>query len=103
MAAALTYVERLLDDDYVQDNLGEAAVRLQAAYRRARDRRAAEAVQDAKLYEQLRGSAAALVNAVRVLGGEPPPKRRRWWWLAVPALGLVALAARGKIFADPPA
>jgi hypothetical protein len=92
VASALTYLERLLEDDYVQEQIGEAAGRLRDAYRRAADRRAAEAVQDKKLYEQLRVAAASLVNAARGLRGKPPPKRRARRVL-VPAVIAIALGA----------
>ena len=92
MAGALTYLERLLDDDYVQEQIGEAATRLRDAYQRTADRRAAEAVQDEKLYEQVRGAAASLVNAARGLGGKPPPKRRARR-VVVPAILAIALGA----------
>ncbi len=95
MATALTYIERLLDEPYVQEEVGEAASRLREAHGRATGRRTADAVQDEKLYEQLRGAAASMVSAVRVLGGEPPPKRRgrRLVVVVLGLAGLVALAA----------
>lgn len=68
------YVNRLFDDDYVREQLGDALVRGRRAYRRARDKKAAEAVQDPKLMDHVTGAAASLQRAVRALTHQPPPK-----------------------------
>ena len=47
------------------------------AYRRARDQKAAEAVQDKKLMDHVTGAAASLQAAVRALANQPPPKPKR--------------------------
>jgi hypothetical protein len=47
-------LERLIDDDYVQEQLRTGVARLRAAYRRAQAVRAHEAVQDKKLYDHIR-------------------------------------------------
>ena len=94
MASALTYIERLLDEPYVQEEVGHAASRLRDAYGRASARRARDAVQDQKLYAQVRDAATSLVSAVRVLGGEPPPKHRGRRLVVLLGLGaVVAIAA----------
>jgi hypothetical protein len=67
----------LVDDDYVADQLGEAFVLARRAYRRARNEKAAQALQDQKLMDQLTGAARSLQSAVRALGGEEPPPSRR--------------------------
>jgi hypothetical protein len=43
-------IERLIDDDYVHEQLGAGVERLGAAYRRACTLRRQEALQDRKLY-----------------------------------------------------
>jgi hypothetical protein len=86
-ARASAVIERLIEDDYFQEQLTTGADRLAAAYRRGRSMRAAEAAQDQKLIDQLRGAAAALVAAGKRLIGtpEPEPARRR---RTVPALAV---------------
>jgi ferric-dicitrate binding protein FerR (iron transport regulator) len=71
------YVNRLFDDDYVREQLGDALVRGRRAYRRARDKKAAEAVQDKRLMDHITGAAASLQAAVRALTNHPPPKPKR--------------------------
>ena len=80
MATQATKVfDRFLGDDHAQEQLGHGAKRLGAAYRRARTLRGRDAVQDQKLYDQVREAAASLTEAARRIAGkpEPEPKRRR--------------------------
>jgi len=87
-------LERLVDDEYVQEQLGAGVARLRAAYRRARVLRAHEAVQDEKLYDHVRRAAAGLYEAGRQAVGKPPPDPKpRWRRLSVlvVALGVAAL------------
>ena len=72
-----TYVNRLLDDDVVREQIGDALVRGRSAYRRARAKRVAEAVKDKRLMDHLTGAVASLQAALRALTDQPPPKRRR--------------------------
>jgi ferric-dicitrate binding protein FerR (iron transport regulator) len=74
---AATYVNRLFDDDYVREQIGDALVRGRRAYRRARAEKAAEAVKDKRLMDYLTGAAASLQAALRALTDQPPPRRRR--------------------------
>ena len=89
-------VERLIGDDYVQEQIGEGAQRLGAAYRRARMLRGQQAVQDKKLYDHVREAAASLTDAARRLAGkpEPEPKRRSRRLPAVLILAGVAVLVR---------
>jgi hypothetical protein len=88
-------IERLVDDDYVQEQLRAGVTRLRAAYRRARAVRTEDAVQDKKIYDHLRGAAASLTEAGRRALGKPPPQpKRRWRRLPVV---LVALAVLGLV------
>ena len=91
---AAPYLNRMLDDDYVREQIGEALVRGRAAYRRARAKRAAEAVQDKKLMDHATSAAHALQNAVRALAGRPEPKPKRRGLRTAGLLG-AALAAGG--------
>jgi hypothetical protein len=71
------YVNRLFDDDYVREQIGTALVNGRRAYRRARNEKAAEAVQDQRLMDHVTGAARSLQAAVRALGNQPPPKPKR--------------------------
>jgi hypothetical protein len=85
MAGATAVIERLLEDDYVHEQLAAGSTRARAAYRRARAIRAQEAVQDKKLYDHVRATTSALSEAARRALGKPepePPKR----WRRVPVL-----------------
>jgi ferric-dicitrate binding protein FerR (iron transport regulator) len=94
--AVTAYVERLLDDDYVQEQITEALDRGRRAYQRARNERAAEAVQDKKLMEHLTEGARSLQEAALRLAGRPEPKPRRRGLrtagLFVAAVGVAAVA-----------
>ena len=72
-----TAVNRLLDDDSVREQIGDALVRGRRAYSRARAKKAAEAVTDRRLMDHLTGAFASLQAAVRALTDQAPPKRRR--------------------------
>jgi hypothetical protein len=69
-------LERLVDDDYVHEQLGDAARRLRQAKSRG-VRRRSKAVEDKKLYAQLREAATSLTKAGRALRGEREHERER--------------------------
>ena len=73
----LPYVQRLIEDEYVQEQLREAAAGLRNAYERA-TRKNAQAAEDKKLYANLRRGATSVQNAVIALRRppEPPPTHR---------------------------
>jgi hypothetical protein len=74
--SALPYIQRLLDDDVVQEQFRSAAGGLRTAYLRARAQRG-QAVEDKKLYGSLRKAAVSIRNATQALQRpEPTPKRR---------------------------
>jgi hypothetical protein len=75
--SALPYLQRLLEDDYVQEQLLDAAAGLRTAYGRAAYKRA-QAAEDKKLYSSLRRAATSIRNAAIALrqAPEPPPKHR---------------------------
>jgi hypothetical protein len=71
------YAQRLLDNEYVQENLAKGVDGLRAAYRRASKRRV-EPTRDEKLRRQLREAAASLTEAASALkAGRTKPKRNR--------------------------
>jgi ferric-dicitrate binding protein FerR (iron transport regulator) len=73
--SAIPYVRRLAEDDYVQAQLRNATSRLRAAYVRTRQRRG-RAVEDKKLYDNLREAATSMRKAASRLQRKPQPKRR---------------------------
>jgi ferric-dicitrate binding protein FerR (iron transport regulator) len=72
-----TYAQRLIENEYVQENLLQAADSLRSAYRRATKRRV-EPTRDEKLRRQLRDAALSLREATSALQSDRRrPKRRR--------------------------
>jgi hypothetical protein len=88
------YGQRLLDNDYVQDNLAQAVESLRAAYRRASKRRV-EPTRDEKLRRQVREAARSLSEAASALKADrqKPKSRRGRRLLLVLALGAGSTAA----------
>lgn len=88
------YVERLLQNAYVQDNLLDAVENLREAYERAQKRRV-EPARDEKIRRQLRQSALSLQKAGEALksGRQKPKKRRAKRMLMLASLGAVGVAA----------
>lgn len=89
---ATAVLERLVDDEYVHEQLGAGVARLGAAYRRAQAVRAHEAVQDKRLYDHVRGAAGALTEAGRRVVGMPEPEpKRRWRRVPIVVVGAAVL------------
>ena len=88
------YVERLLQNAYVQDNLLDAVENLREAYERAQKRRV-EPARDEKIRRQLRQSALSLKEAGQALksGRQKPKKRRAKRMLILASVGAVGVAA----------
>ena len=93
-AMAGIYAQRLIENEYVQENLAEAADRLRAAYKRASKRRV-EPTRDKKLRNQIRDAALSLREATNALqsGRRKPKKRRGRRLVLVLILGAGAAAA----------
>jgi hypothetical protein len=72
-------LDRIMEDEYLQEQLSAGAASLRAAYRRAREVRTQQAVKDQKLYDNVRGAIDSLTEAARRAAGKPKPepKRRR--------------------------
>jgi hypothetical protein len=94
--SAAPYVRRLLEDERVHEQLGDAATRLRKAYQRVDRKKGAKAVEDKKLYAHVREAAGSLRGAALALQRKPPPKpKRRGRTLVVVALtGAVVLLAK---------
>jgi ferric-dicitrate binding protein FerR (iron transport regulator) len=87
--SAIPYIERLLEDEYVQEQLRNAASGLRLAYKRARSQRA-QAAEDKRLYGNLRHAATSIRKAVTALQRpKPQPKHR------IRKIASAALAAGG--------
>ena len=88
------YVQRLIENEYVQENLAQAAESLRAAYRRASKRRV-EPTRDEKVRRQVREAALSLREAATALRSDrrKPKKRRGRRVMLVLALGAGATAA----------
>jgi hypothetical protein len=93
--SAFLYVQRLLEDQYVQDELREAVAGLHTAYTRAAHKRA-DAAGDKKLYAGVRRAATSVRNAAIALRRpEPPPKHRvRNLIVIAVAIGVTVMLAR---------
>jgi hypothetical protein len=92
---ATAILERLIDDEYVHEQLVAGGARMRDAYRRARRLPGHKAVQDPTLYDHVRGAVAAVTEAARRVAGKPKsgPKRR---WGRLPVL-LIALAVAALV------
>jgi hypothetical protein len=82
-------VRRLLEDDYVHEQLAQASAGVRGAYRRIRHLPPEKAVQDEALYDRLRQAATGAMQAALAALGKPErkPKRRN------PLPALVVLGA----------
>src|SRR5216110_3509894 len=70
------YLQRLVEDDYVQEQLRTAATGLRAAYDRVARKRT-KAAEDKKLYGNLQQAATSIRNALIALKRpEPKPQHR---------------------------
>jgi ferric-dicitrate binding protein FerR (iron transport regulator) len=94
-ARVAPYLQELMDNDYVQENLREGISRLRAAYERAQKRRV-EPTRDEKLQEQVRSAAQSITEAARALRNGRRKPEPRWG----PRLAAVAgLAVAGGVAA----
>lgn len=88
--------QRVLQDDYAQEQVRAAASGLVAAYRRARQERG-DSVNDKKLYANLRQAATSARNATEAfLRPEPEPshRKRRLTMIALAIAATTALTMR---------
>lgn len=93
LSRATPYLGRLLNDDYIQEQIRQALTDLRRSSRRAKGRNASQALNDKKLRNQLRDAVKSLTNAGRALNQPPPSQHpvRRVLMVTVPAV-VAALA-----------
>jgi hypothetical protein len=90
---AAPYLQRLVENEYVQDNLSDAFGSLRAAYGRASGRKAVDAADDKKLRRQVRDAAGSLREAAIALKtGRKKPKKKRGRLLLLLVAGGAAAA-----------
>jgi hypothetical protein len=103
------YVQRLLEDEYLQDEFGQLFTNLRDGSRRARRKGPAQAATDRRLRNQLSAALAAATHIGRVLKQpEPePPKRHRvrrvvlaTVVVGVATVGYRQLTAHGSVHGD---
>lgn len=87
MKSAFPYVQRLLEDEFIQEQLREAAGGLRAVYMRARSKRG-QAAEDKRLYRDLRQAATSIRDAMSGLQRPKPQPKRRARKLATIALAI---------------
>jgi hypothetical protein len=96
--SAMPYAQRLVGDQYVQDQLRNAFVKLRDVYMRAA-RQPGKAAEDKQLYGNLREAATSIRRAVGAIQ-QPPPKRKRRvrqvFVLAVLGVGAALLAKQAS-------
>jgi hypothetical protein len=91
------YLDRLLDDDYVQDQVRELVTDLRQGATRAKRKGPKKAVNDKRVRRQLTAAAVAAGRAARLLREPEPPKRhpiRRTLGVAAVAGAAAALYRR---------
>ena len=94
LARVTPYLRRLLQDEYVQEQLRAALTGLRDSSRRAKRQKTSDALKDRRLSRELRDVAGSLTGAARALGQPAPPERH----LLQRALLLTAVAG-GAAFA----
>jgi ferric-dicitrate binding protein FerR (iron transport regulator) len=93
---AAPYLQRLAEDEYVQEQLRNAARRLREAYDRTRRERG-RAAEDKKVYDNVREAAISIRRAGARLRRKPEPKRRgRKLALVAVAGGTAVLISRSR-------
>jgi hypothetical protein len=104
--SAISYAQRLFEDEYIQGQLRDAASGLRSAYARA-SRKPARAAEDKKFYGNVRQAATSIRKALTALRRpepEPEPKHRlRTVMAAIAVVGasVLIISKRGST-GEPP-
>jgi hypothetical protein len=88
-----TVIGRLLDDEYIHEQVAAAGAGARDAYRRVRRLPPEKALQDKTVYDHVRQSVAGLTEATRRALDKPEPKPSR----APRVLGLLILAGTAGV------
>jgi hypothetical protein len=88
--SAIPYLQRLIGDEQVQQQLRLAGTRLHEVYRRASKDRG-KAAEDKKVYDKVREAVTSLRKVIGAV--EEPPKKQRRPARAILLLGLAAAGA----------
>src|SRR5437588_7193133 len=83
--SAVPYIRRVLEDEYIQEQLRSAASGIRAVYRRV-SRQGGQAAEDKRLYGNLRQAATSIRKATTALQRPKPQPKRRGRKLATAAL-----------------
>lgn len=75
LARIAPYLGRLLEDEYIEDQIGQAATQLRRSSKRVKLQSAGEVIKDQRLLGQLRAAARSLTAAGCVL--KKPPRAQR--------------------------
>jgi hypothetical protein len=70
------YIERALEDDYVQDQIRQGVASLRRGAQRAKTNSAKAAVTDQTLRNNLRDAASSITAALHTIKAPPPKKHR---------------------------
>ena len=87
------YVQRLVEDDELRDNLRSAFVSARKAYSRVNGKGPAKALDDKKVQRELKDAAANLKDAAESLRGKKKRKRRKGRLLLLALIGAGAALA----------
>jgi hypothetical protein len=87
-----TYIQRVLQDDFVQDQLRTMVTELRSTFRRAKQERG-RSVEDKKLYGNVRQVAISARNVARAFTHPEPEPTHRGRRLAVIVLAIAGAAA----------
>ncbi len=87
------YVQRLVEDDELRDNLRSAFVSARKAYSRVNGKGPAKALDDKKVQRELKDAAANLKDAAESLRGKKKRKRRKGRVLLLALIGAGAALA----------
>jgi adenylosuccinate synthase len=87
------YVQRLVEDDELRDNLRNAFVSARKAYSRVNGKGPAKALDDKKVQRELKDAAANLKDAAESLRGKKKRKRRKGRLLLLGLIGAGAALA----------
>ena len=93
LARIAPYLGRLLEDEYAQEQIGQAIIGWRRSYRRASGRRTSDALKDKRLTSQVRETVNSLLKAASALQGKPAKRRRRRFRRALLLAGAGAAAA----------